>query len=149
MYDPNPRDRANADPRKHNYFRKLLKLQRKGKLRPGEAHLVDILHDDWCRIYLGGYCNCNPEIRLPAPPRPDRATTKPHTPPRPTPGAAHEETRPLEPPSRPCPHCGSKQFILWQTPNNPEKLAISCDGCGAVLSSTHPLDPEDRPMRRL
>jgi hypothetical protein len=28
------------------------------------------------------------------------------------------------------------------------KQAISCNGCGAILSSTHPLDPDDRPMRR-
>jgi hypothetical protein len=32
--------------------------------------------------------------------------------------------------------------------DDPTKLAISCDGSGAVISSTHPLDPNDRPMRR-
>jgi hypothetical protein len=60
----------------------------------------------------------------------------------------HEETRPLELPTTPCPHCGSKEFILWRGAHDPTHLAISCDACGAVLSSTHPLDPDDRPMRR-
>lgn len=60
----------------------------------------------------------------------------------------NEEMRALEPPTRPCPHCGSKEFLLWQGANDPQQRAISCNGCGAVLSSTHPLDPDDRPMRR-
>jgi len=57
-----------------------------------------------------------------------------------------EETRPLEVPTRPCPHCGSKEFILWQRRDDPANRAISCEGCGAVLSSTHPLDEDDRPL---
>ena len=59
-----------------------------------------------------------------------------------------EETRPLALPARPCPHCGSKEFIVWQSAHDPANQAISCAACGAVISSTHPLDPEDRPMRR-
>jgi hypothetical protein len=60
----------------------------------------------------------------------------------------YEETRPLEIPRKPCPHCGSKEFILWPEADDCRQLAISCDGCGAVMSSTHLLDPDDRPMRR-
>jgi len=60
----------------------------------------------------------------------------------------YEETRPLQPPTAPCPHCGSKEFILWQVADDPKNQAISCNACGAVISSTHPLDPDDRPMRR-
>ena|SRR5438128_4220624 len=56
--------------------------------------------------------------------------------------------RPLEPPAAPCPHCGCKEFILWQAAGDATNLAISCDGSGAVVSSTHPLDPDDRPRRR-
>jgi hypothetical protein len=59
-----------------------------------------------------------------------------------------EEIRPLEYPTRPCPHCGSRVFILWGHQDDPANQAISCDGCGAVLSSTHPLDPDDRPRRK-
>jgi hypothetical protein len=60
----------------------------------------------------------------------------------------NEETRLLETPTAPCPHCGSKEFIFWQGANDPTRRAISCNGCGAVMSSTHPLDDDDRPRRR-
>ena len=30
---------------------------------------VDIYHKDWCRIYRGGYCNCDPDVRLRLPQR--------------------------------------------------------------------------------
>ena len=57
-----------TDPRKHNYYRKLIKLVEEGKLPPGYVGEVDVYHDDWCRIYRGGYCNCDPEIKLRPPP---------------------------------------------------------------------------------
>jgi transcription initiation factor TFIIIB Brf1 subunit/transcription initiation factor TFIIB len=59
-----------------------------------------------------------------------------------------EETKSLSLPTVPCPHCGSGEFILWQGLEDCNKGAISCNGCGAVLSSTHPLDDDDRPRRR-
>jgi hypothetical protein len=46
------------------------------------------------------------------------------------------------------PHCGGKEFILWRAAADSTQQTISCDGCGAVLSSTNPLDPDDRPMPR-
>jgi hypothetical protein len=30
----------------------------------GRLTEVDIYHDDWCGIYHGGYCNCDPELKL-------------------------------------------------------------------------------------
>jgi hypothetical protein len=51
------------DPRKHNYYEKLVKLFEEGKVPRGRITDVDICHDDWCRIYQGGYCNCEPEIK--------------------------------------------------------------------------------------
>jgi hypothetical protein len=60
----------------------------------------------------------------------------------------HEDRQPLRRPTSPCPHCGGKEFIIWQDTRDPTKQAISCNDCGAVLSSTYPLDPDDRPMRR-
>jgi hypothetical protein len=56
------------DPTNHNYFRKLLKLYEQGKLPTTGLHELDVCHDSWCRIYRGGYCNCDPDIylRLPA-----------------------------------------------------------------------------------
>lgn len=50
------------DPMKHNYVKKLLQLQREGKLpEPGTA-IIDVCHDHWCGIHKGRYCNCEPEI---------------------------------------------------------------------------------------
>jgi hypothetical protein len=57
-----------TDPLQHNYYKKLLQLVEQGKVLPGRVMEVDVYHDDWCRIYCGGYCNCDPEIELPPPP---------------------------------------------------------------------------------
>jgi len=40
------------DPRKHNYYRKLIQLVRK-EGAPGGVAQVAVCHDDWCRIYQG------------------------------------------------------------------------------------------------
>jgi hypothetical protein len=52
------------DPRKHNHIQKLLAMQAQGQLPAGRLSEIDVLHDDWCGIYVGDYCNCHPEIRL-------------------------------------------------------------------------------------
>ena len=36
-----------------------------------------------------------------------------------------DETRPLELPTTPCPHCGSKEFIIWQASADARRQAIS------------------------
>ncbi len=51
------------DPTRHNYFQKLMALCEQGRVKPGVT-CVDVYHDDWCGIYRGDYCNCNPEVRL-------------------------------------------------------------------------------------
>ena len=56
------------DPRKHNYFPKVMELIERGEVPPARVSEVDIYHDDWCRIYRGGYCNCDPEVKLRPPP---------------------------------------------------------------------------------
>jgi DNA-directed RNA polymerase subunit M/transcription elongation factor TFIIS len=134
---------------KHNYCKKLMKLYRQGKIRTASLTEADIYHDGWCAINKGGYCNCDPDIELRSFPGSNGgANGHTHEDADSVQGSTIEETRPLQPPTAPCPHCGSKEFILWQAANDPKNLSISCDGCGAVLSSTHPLDPDDRPMRR-
>ena len=103
------------DPAKHNYYKKLMRLHRQGKIPTTSLTEVDIYHDDWCKVHKGGYCNCDPEIKL-----------------RPRPGSngggnghsqkgegsekvsLSEDTRPLQPPTAPCPHCGSKLTELLQ-----------------------------------
>ena len=57
-----------TDPRKHNYYKKLMKLVAQGRVPRGRLSDVDIYHDSWCRIYRGGYCNCDPEVKLRPPP---------------------------------------------------------------------------------
>jgi hypothetical protein len=128
------------DPTKHNYYSKLVKLREQGKLPAGSLNEVDIAHDDWCAIYGGGYCNCDPDITLKA-----RSTEAIRSS---GPNHLGEDTRPLEPPTEPCPHCGNKEFLIWQKPTDPKCQAISCNRCGAVLFSTYPLDEDDRPLRR-
>lgn len=69
---PDPKDKGKKgiwvtsencpDPTKHNYYKKLMSLVRKEKIGAGEIHDVDIVHDDWCAIFSGRYCNCNPDI---------------------------------------------------------------------------------------
>jgi hypothetical protein len=56
------------NPRQHNYYRKRMQLYQEGKVPPGRLSEVDIYRDDGCRIYQGGYCNCDPEIKLRPPP---------------------------------------------------------------------------------
>jgi hypothetical protein len=137
------------DPTKHNYYKKLMALHGQGKIPTASLTEVDICHDGWCEVYKGGYCNCDPDVKL----RPQSGRNGG--------GMGHgqegegsanssmsDDTRALRPPTTPCPHCGGKEFIMWQAPSDPMKQAISCNGCGAVMASTHPLDPDDRPMRR-
>lgn len=50
-----------TDAEKHNYNRKIRKLFEEGKFKPG-LHHVTINHDNWCGLYKGRYCNCNPDI---------------------------------------------------------------------------------------
>ena len=52
------------DPTKHNYVKKLDDLITKGQIPPSALCFIDIYHDDWCRINQGGYCNCDPDIRM-------------------------------------------------------------------------------------
>jgi len=135
-----------VDSAKHNYYKKLMELYEKGKVPTNSLAEVDIFHDNWCGIHNGDYCNCDPDIKLGI--QRDEtvvATAKSKVS---LDQNLSEDTRPLEQPTKPCPHCGCKEFIIWQGAKNPSQQAISCNGCGAVLSSTHPLDPDDRPMHR-
>ena len=52
----------NPEPQKHNYYAKLMALIEEGKIKPGDVNLVRIFHDDWCAIYEGGWCNCDPDV---------------------------------------------------------------------------------------
>lgn len=50
-----------------NYKRKLLELLRSGELnqcKPGVLYHLDFYHDDWCNVFKGGVCNCNPDVKV-------------------------------------------------------------------------------------
>ena len=49
--------------RRHNYLIKLRRLESECKLQPGLWH-ADIRHDDWCGIFRGQRCDCEPDIRI-------------------------------------------------------------------------------------
>ena len=47
------------------YLRKIRQMWASGAL-PREVgyHQLMVLHDDWCGIFTGQRCNCDPDIRL-------------------------------------------------------------------------------------
>jgi hypothetical protein len=49
----------------HNYLRKLQFMWRSGAIpRTVGLHQVSVAHDDWCGIFEGARCNCDPDIAL-------------------------------------------------------------------------------------
>lgn len=47
---------------KHNYLKIIENMYANGAFKPGVLSNVEAQHDDWCDIYKGGFCNCNPDI---------------------------------------------------------------------------------------
>lgn len=56
--------RARLDPTRHNYYPKVLALWNAGAVPRGSVRHVDILHDDSCAVFTGGYCDCDPDVRV-------------------------------------------------------------------------------------
>lgn len=54
----------------HNYLVKIDRMRRDGMFPPGTVGEIDIRHDDWCDVYTGGYCNCDPGVSLRNPKKP-------------------------------------------------------------------------------
>lgn len=55
----------NPNPTQSNYVKKLDKMKMDGKfdhIQPGTIFHNVVYHDDWCSIYKGGNCNCDPDI---------------------------------------------------------------------------------------
>ena len=50
--------------RQHNYIDKLLAMKARGELPTSGVSELDIVHDNKCRFHRGGYCNCDPDIRV-------------------------------------------------------------------------------------
>jgi len=45
-----------------NYVKELARLHSAGVLRPDDLTFIDVAHDDWCVIYQGKPCNCDPDV---------------------------------------------------------------------------------------
>jgi hypothetical protein len=52
----------------NNYVRHLPEVGPEGLGKPGVSHIV-FCHDDWCRIYEGKGCNCDPDVKFFAEPQ--------------------------------------------------------------------------------
>ena len=56
----------NKRQKQHNYMHKILYLQRVGMIpgKAGDVSMVDVAHDDFCGIFGGRRCDCNPDVKL-------------------------------------------------------------------------------------
>jgi hypothetical protein len=61
-----PPARAQDGRVQHNHRVKLDRLCAAGKIpvAPGSVNRIDFIHDDWCGIFAGGFCDCDPDVRL-------------------------------------------------------------------------------------
>lgn len=48
----------------HNYLPKVLAMYERGEIASVGLHEVRVYHDDWCEIYQGTWCNCDPDVVL-------------------------------------------------------------------------------------
>lgn len=46
----------------HDYIRHLPRIPINAPYERGRLYHTVSFHDDWCAIYSGGACNCNPNI---------------------------------------------------------------------------------------
>ncbi|MEK7754511.1 MAG: hypothetical protein AAB654_21480 [Acidobacteriota bacterium] len=53
-----------------NYITKLRKMYAEGKLQPTGMYQAVVAHDDWCAMYDGRPCDCDPDIQVCEGPRP-------------------------------------------------------------------------------
>jgi hypothetical protein len=55
-----------SEPTRPAYMRPLADLiaETREKLRAGTVHQATVAHDNWCGIWAGRVCNCNPQITL-------------------------------------------------------------------------------------
>jgi hypothetical protein len=48
----------------HEYQRRINKSLKLGIISRGTVAHANVVHDSWCGIYKGKYCNCNPQITI-------------------------------------------------------------------------------------
>lgn len=47
-----------------NYQAKLMRMIESGQIKFDAVQHVSVKHDDWCRIYTDGFCDCDPDIAV-------------------------------------------------------------------------------------
>ena len=49
------------------YIKEMLRQIATGEMdyHRGQVNHIPIYHDDWCEIFNGGECNCNPDVGTP------------------------------------------------------------------------------------
>lgn len=58
-----PNRQRHAPPPLPNYLRPGIALGKKALAEEGPGvYVVDVAHDDWCMIWNGGACNCEPIV---------------------------------------------------------------------------------------
>ena len=48
----------------HNYLKRILQLQREGKIPPGRVIDCTVTHEDRCSLHRGGRCNSAAEVTI-------------------------------------------------------------------------------------
>ena len=48
----------------HNQKRLQVLLEQATAAQKPPLYSIGIAHDDWCQMYLGGPCNCDPDITI-------------------------------------------------------------------------------------
>ncbi len=62
-----------------NYLKRISEMHARGELdtAPGKSLDVTVSHDDWCMVFSGGACNCEPDIKHGTPQQqPNRAARR-------------------------------------------------------------------------
>jgi len=55
---------SRQDWHRHNYASAVLALEARVAALGGGVSIIDIYHDEWCAANRGGYCDCEPDVRL-------------------------------------------------------------------------------------
>lgn len=46
-----------------NYVEKVERLNAESRRRPGQLREVFVMHDDWCGVFKGKPCHCDPVVK--------------------------------------------------------------------------------------
>ena len=50
--------------KEHNYVKKVMEFARTHNIPKGRLSEIAVIHDDWCGVFKGKRCNCDPDVKL-------------------------------------------------------------------------------------